>query len=81
LDRLEWIHLTGTPLTDAGLEQLAGHPSIKTLIIAYTQVTDAGLECVKKMPALEFLQVAGTSVTQQGIEALEQAQPGLKVAH
>jgi transposase len=34
MDRLEWLHLTNTPLTDAGLEQLANHPSIKTLVIA-----------------------------------------------
>jgi len=44
LKSLEWLHLGGTQITDAGLKELAGLTSLETLYLGHTQITDAGLK-------------------------------------
>jgi hypothetical protein len=41
---LQSLNLTGTQVTDAGFEKLAGLKSLQWLDLAITRVTDAGIE-------------------------------------
>jgi hypothetical protein len=69
------VGLTGTQVTDAGLEHLKRLGQLQLLYIGHTQVTDAGLEHLKGLSQLKQLSLGGTKVTKSGIKKLQQALP------
>ncbi len=48
MDDLNWLLLSDTEITDAGLEHLAGMKSLSRLTINGTKVTPKGIDRLKK---------------------------------
>lgn len=81
---LEFLDLSGAPVTDAGLKALAGPdrpregtgsasaglPKLEELLLDGTQVTDAGLASLSGLKTLKRLRLARTPVTGRGLDAL-----------
>lgn len=70
LDGLEFLVLSGTKITDAGLEHLDGLGNLKSLYLRDTQVTDRGLEQLSRLPRLEKLILSNTRVSDAGLTHL-----------
>ena len=70
-ERLRWLNLSETPITDAGLEHIKNLSSLKYLMLFNTQITDDGLEHVGKLTRLKNLGLAGTQVTNAGLVHLK----------
>jgi len=79
LPSLRTVSLSGTPLTDAGLDGLAEVGSLQGLILTDTKITDAGLAKLARCKNLTSLNVEGTRVTEAGVAALRKALPQLEV--
>ncbi|MFO0964014.1 MAG: hypothetical protein U0793_00310 [Gemmataceae bacterium] len=67
---LPWLNLQDKPITDAGLKQLAGIPSLERLYLGNTRITDDGLDVLKTLPALRELRLDNTQVTDDGLKIL-----------
>jgi len=65
------LHLGGTQVTDAGLENLKGLTSLEELWLRDTNVTDAGLKYLEGLTSLEWLELAYTNVTDAGLDHLK----------
>lgn len=76
---LRTISLSGTPLSDAGLDGLAEVGGLQGLILTDTTITDAGLAKLARCKNLKSLSVEGTRVTEAGIATLRKALPQLEV--
>jgi len=70
LRQLQTLDLSGTKITDAGLEHLKDLPQLQTLDLSGTKVTDAGLERLQGLRQLQELGLSGTEVTDAGLEHL-----------
>lgn len=73
------LDLTGTFVTDAGLQHLMAVPELQHLFLDDTAITDRGLATVQKMPSLASLRVRGTGVTEEGVRALKAARSDLTI--
>ncbi|MFV1965423.1 MAG: leucine-rich repeat domain-containing protein [Pirellulaceae bacterium] len=71
LTRLEWLDLSFTEATDAGLAYAAEAVNIRQLSLQETQITDRGLETIGRFGNLEELDLSGTQVTDDGLAYLE----------
>lgn len=78
LEKLEWLDLTQTAVTDAGLANLDRFPGLKQLFLTGTGITDRSLAEIAKVTSLEELDLSATRVTSRGIATLA-ALPNLKV--
>jgi internalin A len=64
------LDLGFTPVTDAGLKELAGLKNLQTLDLFRTAVTDAGLKELAVLKDLQTLELSGTDVTDLGLKEL-----------
>jgi len=67
------LQISGTQITDAGVQHLASLKKLEVLIVSSTEITDEAFGIIgRSFPALEYL-VAGnhTRVTNEGIRRLE----------
>ena len=73
-DRLEWLDLAYTPITDTGIENLGPLPSLKQLTLVNTKITDrvAPKLAPPALPCLEELDLSGTAITDEALEELKQ---------
>jgi len=72
--------LSGTQISDAGLEHLRELSSLKGLNLSGTQIGDAGLEHLQGLTSLEFLELGFiTNVTDAGREELKAALPECEI--
>jgi len=71
LHKLESLELSGTQITDVGLEHLKGLTNLKRLFLYRTQVTDAGLDRLKGLTSLEVLYLIDTLISDSGLEHLK----------
>ncbi len=71
LTKLEWIYLSNTQITDAGLVHLKGLTKLKELWLEDTQITDAGLVHLKGLTKLEGLLLSKTKITDAGLVHLK----------
>ena len=80
LNRLEFLHLTNSGVTDASLLVLARLPKLHTLSLQLNGFTDRGLEYVQQMPQLRKLAVGhgDGKITDAGLVHLAQLE-GLEV--
>lgn len=61
------------PITDTGLEQLAGLTRLKTLRIeSESAITDEGLKSLRDMAQLEWLTLYSSRITDAGLQSLQQ---------
>jgi hypothetical protein len=61
------VELSGSGVTDAGLDQLKALTQLRTLTLNGTKVTDAGLKHLKGLTQLRTLTLNGTKVTDAGL--------------
>jgi hypothetical protein len=71
--------LVESPVTDAGLKELADMKNITRLDLRDTQVTDAGLKELAGLKKLTTLFLKGTQVTEAGVAELRQALPNCTI--
>ncbi len=72
LRQLEDLSLSGLPVGDAQLGQLASHPNLKMLSLQETQVTGPGLGALAAVASLSNLALSDTNVGDQGTQQLAQ---------
>lgn len=71
------LDLTGTAVTDGGLQQLAGMDRLRVLRLNETATTDAGVRHLRTLEALESLSLFRTRITKAALNDLA-ALPNLK---
>ncbi len=64
---LKQISLRARPVTDAGLDELAGLTSLNELFLSGTPISDAGLARLRGLTGLQHLLLDGTPVTDAGL--------------
>lgn len=79
-ERIAWLNLAGSEITDAGCDALAQLTSLERLHLERTAVTDAGLAKLDSLKSLTYLNLYGTKVTDAGLATLA-ALPNLKRAY
>jgi hypothetical protein len=62
LTNLKSLDLTGSAITDAGVQHVAAFPALLELDLSETKVTAAGLFVLDRLPELEWLGLKGTSI-------------------
>ena len=67
---VQWLDLSGTAVTDAGLAALAPMRGLERLRLDQTKVTDSGLARLSRLKQLAYLNLRGTAVTDKGLDAL-----------
>ncbi|MGD9645330.1 MAG: protein kinase [Pirellulales bacterium] len=70
LAQLESLDLSGTPISDAGIEHLGDCRGLRELNLSQTKVTDAGMPALAPLVSLRSLQLAGTGLTDDGVGPL-----------
>lgn len=70
LNGIRDLDLTGTDITDVGLEQVAQIPTLQSLRLKGTAVTDAGLDALVALPDLKLLDVGRTAVSDAGLKPI-----------
>jgi Leucine-rich repeat (LRR) protein len=68
--QLRSLTLDRAPITDAGLEHLAGLTKLSGLVLSGTRVTDAGMKSVGEMKELHSLDLMATAVGDSGLKDL-----------
>lgn len=69
-EKLRWLDLTKTKITDSGVAHLTGCRSLRDLSIATTRISNESLATVGKLSTLEELDISGTPVTDAGLAHL-----------
>ena len=69
--RVWWVELSGTYVSNAGLEGLKQMTKLKTLRLDDTQITDQGLKHLTALASLEELGLFGSQVTDAGLVQLK----------
>jgi hypothetical protein len=75
MPHLSRLRLSGTKVTDAGLERLKGLRYLEYLNLVDTDVSDAGLRALEAMPRLRSVHLWGTRATEGGVARLQRALP------
>jgi YHS domain-containing protein/mono/diheme cytochrome c family protein len=79
LPRLRRLNLTGTAITDAGLEKLHAHPAIEELVVTQTQVSDLSYDLFASLPKLKRLYLWKSRVTPETIAELRTELAGVVI--
>lgn len=71
LQNLDSINVHRTPITDRGLEYLAVHKGMRTLLLgAHPRVTDTGMKVIGQLSALERLEISNVPIGDEGVRQL-----------
>jgi hypothetical protein len=70
LARLRYLDLSGTGITDRGLEVLRALPELETVSLAWTRVTDIGVAHLSRCERLSNVDLQGTSSGDGALRAL-----------
>jgi hypothetical protein len=71
LTQLQFLFLSGSKVTDAGMESLKNLPALTKFYLQRTRVTDAGLVEVGGLKALQLLDLKDARVTDAGLSHLK----------
>jgi hypothetical protein len=66
--RVTYLALGGTRVTDAGLAHVKPLKNLEWIDLYKTQVTDAGLEQLQDLPSLKQIDLSGTRITDAGLK-------------
>ena len=80
LPRLEWLILSGSPVTDTGLSYLEGLNRLELLDLSRTQITDAGVVHLQKLTRLRWLNLLETQISEEGLQELHRALPDTEIS-
>jgi len=64
---LRWLALTGTGISDRGINALSMLPKLERLWLSQTQITNAGLEQLAAIQSLTHLSIEATPTSDQGL--------------
>ena len=64
---LRWLALTGTGISDRGIDSLSMLPKLERLWLSQTQITNAGLEQLASIQSLTHLSIEATPTSDQGL--------------
>jgi hypothetical protein len=70
IPKLTRLNLSGLPITDAGLNALAGLPNLERLHLSRTKVRGPGLSRLKSLPNLDVLELDDSAMTDEGLTHL-----------
>lgn len=76
---LQYLQLSGTRVTNAGLSYLRGLTGLRVLWLYDTQISDAGLVHLRGLTGLRVLNVRSTLVSTGGVDALQRALPQCEI--
>jgi hypothetical protein len=76
---LEILYLGRTRITDAGLKQLTGFPTLRNIGLSDTRVSDEGIRQLASLANLRTINVHRTQVTVTGGNDLKAALPQLVI--
>lgn len=76
---LSVVRLSGTAVSDAGIEYLLQLPQLRELSLDRTQITDAGLKKLTRLKQLKSLDLSDTQVSAEAVAELRKVLPQLKV--
>ena len=68
LQKLTFLYLDATKITDAGLKEVAKLQKLEALVLDHTKITDAGLKEVAKLKRLKTLGLWNTKITDAGLK-------------
>lgn len=74
------LDLSGTKITDEGLQSLASLHHLEFLYLDGTKITTDGLKVISQMPKLQVLSVRNTAVPLEHLQGLQQARPRLQIS-
>jgi hypothetical protein len=74
-DDLQYLQLSGTRVTNAGLSHLRGLTGLRVLWLYDTPISDAGLVHLQELTGLRVLNLRSTLVSPGAVDALQQALP------
>ncbi|NOX55360.1 MAG: leucine-rich repeat domain-containing protein [Planctomycetes bacterium] len=77
--KLRTLDLSGTDVTDRGLECLSGLVNLESLNLSGTEVTDRGTHHLKGLRKLNWLNLQNTAVTAAGLRRLQAALPACEI--
>lgn len=80
LDKVEWLNLSATDITDAGAKQLASLHSLLDLNLDHTEITDDSLQALNRLPLVN-LSIRDTGVTDEVANRFLQEHPNLESFH
>jgi mono/diheme cytochrome c family protein len=78
---LQRLHLDGTNVTDAQLQQLSNLPKLTYLNLYNTKIGDQGAAALKACTHLQQVYLTATEVTSKGITELKTSNPELELIH
>ena len=73
--QLTSLTLDGSPITDAGLPELARIKALKSLSVLDTKITDKAVPILSEMKQLTYLNVSEKQIGKDGADALKKALP------
>jgi hypothetical protein len=73
------LGLSGTHVTDGGLESLSSLKKLVGLFLGKTEVTDNGLKHLYGLTNLTRLDLRETNVSDEGVMAIQKSLPGCAV--
>jgi tetratricopeptide (TPR) repeat protein len=76
---LQFVGLSQTRITDAGLEPLLSLPNLRYLSLADTYLTDAAIGTLSRFSNLLGLNLQGTALTDEGLDELRTLLPGCEI--
>jgi hypothetical protein len=74
-DDLQYLQLSGTRVSNAGLSHLSKLTGLKVLWLYDTPISDAGLAHLRGLTGLRVLNLRSTMVSASGVDALQAALP------
>ena len=77
----EYLNLTGSRITDEGLESLLECERLETLFLNSTQVTDDGARRLRRLKSLRILWLADTGVSVHTVRELREVLPNTYVGY
>lgn len=80
LTSLKSLNLSGSAITDAGLQHVAAYPNLQKLDLSDTAVTGAGLYVLRRLPALTWLGLLNARVGWFARTKLKWKYPKLQMA-
>ena len=76
---LQYLQLSSTRVTNAGLSYLRGLTGLRVLWLYDTHVNDTGLVHLQGLTGLRVLNLRSTLVSQSGVDALQRALPQCEI--
>ena len=73
------LGLCRSPVTDAGVRELARLSNLARLDLRETRVTDVGLKELAGLKRLRSVELQGTQVTESGVAELQKALPKCEI--